>query len=43
LNEGASGNNTSGLTGIQIRDNDNDNQGYIITSSDGSNITIKAP
>ena len=43
LNEGASGNNQSGLVGIQIRDNDNDNEGYIITSSDGSNITIKAP
>ena len=43
LNKDASGNLVGGLVGLQIRDNNNDNQGYITTNSDGSQFLIKPP
>ena len=43
LNKGASGTNTSGNSGIYIRDNNNDTQGYIRTSSDSTAFEFKPP
>ena len=43
LNEGEVGNNQSSACGFLIRDNDNDNQGYITTNSDSTKFLIKPP
>ena len=43
LNKGAVGNNQAGLVGFQLRDNDDDNKGYITTNFDGSQFLIKPP
>lgn len=42
LNAHNTGNNTSGGAGFQIRDNNNDTQGYIQLSTSGNNYNIKA-
>ena len=43
LNNGAIGNSTSGLSGLNIYDNGIPNQGYITTSSDSTQFLLKPP
>lgn len=43
LNKGSVGNNTSNSVGIQIRDDDNDDKGYIKTNDTMDKFLLKAP
>ena len=43
LNEGEIGSNQSGSCGILIKDNDTENQGYIMTDTTSRHFLIKPP
>lgn len=43
LNKGSVGNNQASLVGFQLRDNDDDNKGYITTNSLGNEFILKPP
>ena len=43
LNKDAVGSGTARTCGIQFRDNNNDNNGYIVTNSTGNGFLLKAP